>query len=150
MGATVQDNKTAKTRQLLDKTSGTMKGFTVVELAIVMVIIGLIIAAALPSLRTYKNTNDFYVRTGALVHCMRGMCICRVLHALRWLAWHGRWSSYTLRPLLSPGSSVVRRVASAEPCPVPLAVADGQASMTGVAPMMHTHRMDLGLCVPST
>ncbi|MBL4803470.1 MAG: type II secretion system protein [Alphaproteobacteria bacterium] len=56
----MQDNKTAKTRQLLDKTSGTMKGFTVVELAIVMVIIGLIIAAALPSLRTYKNTNDFY------------------------------------------------------------------------------------------
>lgn len=34
-----------------------------------------------------------------------------------------------LMPLLSPGSSAVWRVASAELYPVPLAMADGQPSM---------------------
>ncbi len=35
-------------------------GFTLVELAIVMVIVGLIIVAAIPSVKYYRNTADFY------------------------------------------------------------------------------------------
>lgn len=60
MGATVQDNKIVKKANAVHNDLRQKRGFTVVELAIVMVIIGLIIAAALPSLRTYKSTHDFY------------------------------------------------------------------------------------------